>query len=79
MFLEGNLIFTFSYTPHCLTLCVPQIEAPYMEPSNLSAEDESVNVGKSEQASRLPLQYHTEQLPDFNSIGEFYTTLERSM
>lgn len=79
MLLEGNLIFAFSHAPCGLTLGVPQIEAPYIEPPSLSAEDESVNVGTSKQAFRAPLQYKTEQLPDFNSIGEFYTTLERSM
>ncbi|KIM57054.1 hypothetical protein SCLCIDRAFT_10550 [Scleroderma citrinum Foug A] len=57
--------------------CFLRIEAPYIEPPSLSAEDESVNVGTSKQAFRAPLQYKTEQLPDFNSIGEFYTTLER--
>ena len=70
---------------------MPQIEAPYMEPPSLSEEDESANVSAEDNSDNKDKsdildkfegafnRYKTEQLPFFNSIGEFYATLEQSM
>ncbi|KAL4065370.1 ferritin-like-domain-containing protein [Scleroderma yunnanense] len=54
--------------------CFLRIEAPYLAPPKLSEDEESANLGA---APALHALYSRELIPEYNSIGDFYSELEQ--